>query len=464
MEQNSLFSKLRQIVVIALLPFITFYFLTNCTEKPLQIDPNDILPDDDMLDVIIDTIPVELYTVSLEAFDTKSVGVSPLGCVNDTVVGILETDFICDIIYANEVSFDNDLDPDSTQILDLTIELDYNSYYGDSMDVNFNVYELYEPIPAYSKCDYILYSHMYSQEPVNDGPAFKGRLESNLDDTVTVYTIKLKNEFAERFIDTSLISDGIYDTYDPDVFKENFKGFYFAVEPRSEPGGGIITVNHYNSLMTLRTIEWNSDSAKWDTVKTVFYLGNPDSEFDGGGTHLNLYRSTLNEKLQQIVNDTLTSYSSAYVQSLAGTKVYLKLPTLALMRDTLSSAVSINRAQLVLPIDTIRYLRDAALYPPPLSLGVYDSKSNTYILDDKLREDYLGGYFDEDNYQYVLNIGNHIHEYLRNDSSALSDAFFLFASKGSPATYVEYTPSRVVLNGSITSRPPFVRIIYSKIP
>ena len=210
MEQNSQFSKLRHIVAIALLPFITLYLLTNCTEKPLQIDPNDILPDNDMLDVIIDSIPVELFTVNLEAFEAKSLDISPLGCVNDTVVGILQTDFICDIIYVNEVSFDNDLNPDSIQILDLTIELDYNSHYGDSMDVNFNVYELYESMPAYSKCDYIMYPHMYSQEPVNEGPAFKGRLESNLDDTIKVYTIKLKNEFARRFIDTSLISDGIY--------------------------------------------------------------------------------------------------------------------------------------------------------------------------------------------------------------------------------------------------------------
>ena len=216
--------------------------------------------------------------------------------------------------------------------------------------------------------------------------------------------------------------------------------------------------------MTLRTIEWNSDSAKWDTTSTAFYLGNPNSKLDDGGTSLNLYRSSLNEKLQHIVNDTITNYSSAYIQSLAGTKVYLKIPALATMRDTFSYPVSINRAQLVLPIDTVRFLRDKVLYPPPLTLGVYDSKTNTFILDDRLRENYLWGYFDEDNYQYVLNIGNHVHEFLRNDSSTLSDAFYLFATKGSPATYMEYTPSRVVLNGSTTSRPPYVRIIYSKIP
>ncbi len=464
MEQNNLFSKFRQLITIALLSFITFSILTNCTEKPLQIDPNDILPDNDMLDVIIDSIPVELYTVSLEALETKSIGISPLGCVNDTVVGIIETDFICDIIYADEVSFRNDLDPDSTEILDLTIELDYTTVYGDSMDINFNVFELYEPMPAYSKSDYILFSHMYSPEPINDGGSFKGKLISGDDDTISIYSIKLKKEFAERFIDTNLINEGIYGLYDQDIFKEYFKGFYFAVEPRAEAGGGIIMVNHYNSSMTLRTLEWNSDSVQWDTVSNIFYLGNPDSDFDEGGAHLNLYRSTLNAKLQQLVNDTITSYSSAYVQSLAGTKVYVKLPTLAALRETLNNSVSVNRAQLILPVDSVRFLRDKELYPPPVHLGIYDSKSNTAILDDQLVENYLGGYFDSDNYQYVLNIGTHIHEYLRDDNSTLSDAFYLFASKGSPVTYVEYTPSRVVLNGRKTSRPPFVRIIYSKIP
>ena len=465
MEQNNLFSKLRQLFSVVFIFLFTLFILINCTEKPLEIDPNEILPDNDMLNVIIDSLPVELYTVSLEALETRSVGYSPLGCVNDTVVGIIETDFICDIIYADLVSFRDGFDPDSTEILDLTVELEYNSTYGDSMDVTFNVYELYEPIPTYSKSDYIMYSHMYSSEPVNDGPPFKGKLSSAEDDTVRAYSIRLKNEFAQRFLDTNLISEGVYDLYNAGVFKEYFKGFYFKVESRSEPGGGIITINHTTSAMTLRTLEWDSDSAEWDTVSNVFYLGNPDSEYDDGGSHLNLYKSILNSKLQNIVNDTITSYKSAYVESLAGTKVYIKIPALSAMRDSLNNAVSVNRAQLILPIDSVIFNRDNKEYPPPAGLGIYDSKTNSAIIDDEIAENYLGGFLDIEKYEYVMNIGNHIHQYLRDDNSTLSDAFYLFAAKGSPVTNIIYTPSRVVLNaGASPRRRPYVRIIYSKIP
>lgn len=465
MELTNQFSKLRQYITIALFSFITFIFLSNCSEKPLNIDPNDILPDNDILGVIIDSIPVELYTVSLEEFETRSLTYSPLGCVNDTVIGILETDFICDFIYTEEVHYRNGINRDSTEVLDMTIELSYTLVYGDSMDVVFNVYELLEPMPSYSKSDYLMFSHMYSTEPVNDGPAYKGRLESEDDDSLEVYTITLKKEFAERFIDSLLIEDeGIYDLYNQDIFKDNFKGLYFAVEPRTEEGGGIIVMDHSASKMTLRTIEWVSDSSKFDTVSTVFYLGYPESDYDDGGTSLNMYRCTLNNKLQQIENDTLNNYMWAYVQSLAGTKVYIKLPTLATIRDTLSYPVSVNSAELVLPIDTTIYSRDIQKYIPPVALGVHDSETDEPIIDDQISENHLWGYFDDENYQYVLNIENHIHEYLRDDQSSYSDAFYLFAAKGTPVSYVEYTPYRVVLNGSKTSRPPYIRIIYSITP
>jgi len=464
MEQNKSISKLRRLTIFGLLSIFTISFFTNCTEKPLLIDPDEILPDDDMLNVLIDSIPVELYTVSLEALETRSVGISPLGCVNDTVVGIAEMDFISDFIYTDEVSFKSNLYPDSLDILDLTIELEYITTYGDSMDVNFDVYELYEPMPNYTRSDYVLFSHMYDPEPVNEGPPVKGRLSSDADDTIAIYSVKLNNEFAERFIDTTLIHEGIYESNNQRKFKSYFKGFYFAVQPREEKGGGIIMVDHFNSTMNLRTLEWNGDSARWDTITNYFSLGNPDSEIDSGGIHLNLYRSISNTKLERILNDTVNIYGSAYVQALTGPKVYIKLPTIDDMRDSLNNRVSVNRAQLILPFDPVIFDRDKELYPPPSNLGIYDSKTNSAIIDDALAENHLGGSLDTNNYQYVLNIGNHIHGYLRNDTSSFSNAFYLFAAKGSPVTYLEYTPARVVLNGSTSSRPPFVRIIYSIIP
>ena len=463
MEQSNLISRLRHYLSLVLISFVGISLIINCTEKPLEIDPGNILPDDDMLNVIFKDIPVELYTVSLEALETQSIGISPLGVVNDPVMGTLETDFISDFVYNDDISFINGL-PDSFEILDLTIDLAYAIHYGNPYELNFNVYELTEPIPIYTKSDYIMYPHMYNSEPLNDGHAYSERkyLLNTQRDTLSIYSIRLKNDFAERLIDEDLLDSGIYNSSSVDLFRHFFTGLYFAVEPRVEEGGTIITVDHRNSSMLFRIRGWNSTSESWDTINNTYSIGNSQVH---NGVHLNMYRNIPSNQLEEVINDTITPQSSVYIQSLSGTKIYVKMPSLAAIRDTLDTlvAISVNRAQLILPINEEIYNRDKQLYSPPARLGIFDSKSN-YALYDNYAENHIDGYLDFDNYQYVLNIEEHIHEYLRNDTNSFSNTFYVFAGSGTPVIPLVYTPARIVLNGSEADRKPYVRLIYSEIP
>lgn len=478
MELNNIFSQRYRFGLGTLISIYSILLFTACSEDPLMISP-DALPNDGMMEIIVDTIPVELYTVSTDAIVTQSIGSSPLGSVNDNVIGNLQTDFFADFIYSEEPTFMDETDLDSVQILDLVIDLVYNrdNIYGDLMGLHFKVYELLEPMPLYAKSDFFVLPHMYNPEPLNESMWYQARTyTANTSDVVDTCHVKLNNSFAQRFLDTTLINEEIYHSENQRNFKDNFKGFYFAVEPRSYTGGAIIQINHSYSTMTLRTIEWNDDDEVWDTVSNVFSIGNPSSKIDSGGVHLNMYRNTFKPDITTVINDTVTRHNLAYIQSLSGPQVYVKLPTLPALRDSLAGLVSVNRAQLILPVEMETYLNDKDYYSAPGLLGLIDGESKATIMDFTLAENHLGGKMDTtsaDDYRYVLNIENHLHKYLRDETSELSNSFYLFAATIEKVTqnnttipylrYIKYAPARILLNGSTSSNPPFVRIVYSKI-
>jgi hypothetical protein len=481
MALNKLLSQLQQLIRVGVFLLLTIT-LSNCSEDPLKINPG-VLPDDQMLDAIIDTLPVELFTIGTDALETQSMTTVLLGSVNDTVMGVLETDFLADFIYTVEPTFKDQTDLDSVSIIDLYIDLIYatQNVYGSLDDYEVKVYELLEPMPQYTKSDYLLLPHMYDPEALNIDQEF---IQRNVNLTEFDYLfdtcrILLNNDYAQRFLDTALINQEIYHSNNQRRFKENFKGFYFTVQPLTDEGGGIISMSqplvysqqYYSSLsMTLRTLEWIEDSAEWDTIYNYFTIGYPQSAIDTGGVHLSLYRNTQSSRVATAFNDTVNLFPGAYIQSLTGPQVFVKLPTLPEFRNSLETSVSVIQAQLILPIEMGSYSRDIERYFPPSRLGLLDGVSKEPLFDDQWAQNHLWGYIDttySESHRYVLNIGNHVNYYIQEESLGLSNSFYLFAASLNTETTVQYLsdkPARVVLNGNTNNYKPFVRIIYSKIP
>lgn len=460
-----LINKISQNWHFIVLAIFSLFVLSNCEEESLNLNLDGILQDS--LEVIETILPVDLYTISTETINTLSIGTSPYGVVNDSVFGILETEFISDFIYSSLPSF---MDIDSLEyvsVLDFTVELAYSSYYGILTDVDFEVYELTEAIPDYTKSDYVLHSHMYSPNSILKEFEIGHDEVSIPNDQYDTCYLTLTDEYAQKFLDPLLEDHDtlyIYESGNQALFKDRFKGLYFAINSRSSEGGGIIKVNQAASRMVLRTQEWNSESEAWDTVSNIFSLGNSETNTGSGGV-LNLYRSTLSPNVEQVFNDTLNLSSHAYLQSLTGPRIYLRIPSLVDLRKTLGNSASVNFAHLILPFDSSNYERDKDRYAAPTSLGILEADSSSAIIDDTWAENYLGGGLDTINYQYKLNLGNHVHEFLRDDESELGTDFYLFPSKGSsPVLPISFTPSRIVLNGSTSANPPKLRIVYSIIP
>jgi hypothetical protein len=467
-------SQRQQYLWIVIFAVISIVFFTTCSEDTLKLGPN-VLPDDEMLDAEVDSLPVELYTIGTDAVETKSLTTSLLGSVNDPVMGTFEAEFFTDFIYSEEPTFMDETDLDSIVVLDLYVDLVYYRLltYGKFLNFRFNVYELLEPMPQYGKSDFVVLPNMYDPDPLNVRNEEIDRTFDTLyqaDVEYDTFRVFLKNSYAQRFLDTALINDEIYHSQNQRAFKNIFKGFYFSVEPGLSNGGSIIMLDQSATTMTFRTLEWNADSTKWDTVSNLFSLGNLSSSIDSGGAHLNIFRSTLSPEVANVLNDTINPQNKAYIQSLTGPQVFVKLPALSAFRSEVGSSISVNRAQLILPIDMGIYRDDHELYTPPIRLGLLDGVSKDPLLDDLLAENGLLGYMDttySDNFRYILNIGNHLQEYLRDESSDLSNSFFLFAAGTDTKNSVQYLrdrAERVVLNGNTSVNKPFVRITYSKIP
>jgi hypothetical protein len=475
MELNNFFSQQKHHFQVLSVAAISILLLSTCTEDPLMISPGT-LPNSGLMDIYVDTIPVELYTVPLDAIVTKRIGMSPLGSVNDNIVGNLQTDFFADFIYSEEPGFKDEMDLDSIQVLDLVMNFVYNrdDIYGNIDEFEFNVYELIEPMPQYTKSDFFILPHMYNPAPLNQTIQLKDNTyTAGTADVLDTCQITLKNDFAQRFLDTTLIDAEIYHTDNFRLFKQYFKGFYVAVNERTSSGGAIIQIDHSYSTMTLRTVEWNNENEKWDTVSSIFSVGNPESTIDSGGVHLNVYRSDFKPEVAAILGDTENLHDRAYIQSLSGPQVFVKLPTLDALKDSLQGLASINLAQLILPIDMDVYNDDHTIYATPNMLGLVDGESKEPIIDFTYLQGHLGGEMDTTetgNFKYILNIENHLHNYLRDESSELSNSFYLFSAiieKDNQniqyLRYSRYQPERLVLNGSSSANPPFVRIVYSKI-
>jgi hypothetical protein len=120
------------------------------------------------------------------------------------------------------------------------------------------------------------------------------------------------------------------------------------------------------------------------------------------------------------------------------------------------------------------------IYKAPPLMGIRDASNGKLILDDMAFTDSynntisaLGGSYDSTKYEYNLNLGNHIHQFMQDKSgSKFGDRFYIFAanrryySSSSSILITDYaiqTPGRVILNNSGATKPPYLRIVYSKI-
>lgn len=452
----------KRFLVVATISFFFLLIINSCSEEPLKIGIN-LLPEDELLQVFDTVLTVELYTVPAEPLVSRSLTHNSLGSIDDPIMGALKTDFLTVFKHEGTVSFSDSI-AEGTSIFNLELQLYFDNMYGDTNEIDFEVFELIEYIPVNGKSDYIVPPQKINPIPLNIGTP--ERMAGVLGDT-SIFNVMLSNEFAEKFIDPEIVEEGLYqnDSAGYVLFKDYFKGFYIATEFRNSEGGAIMRVNNSLSKLILRTFEWNSDSNYNDTITTVFTVGNPSIIWINDSseiTNLGMYHYTLSSDVATVLGDTVNSQSLAYIQSLTGPNVLIEMPTVRDFLEGFEDHLVIHKAEIRLPLN--QDLFDNEFFKSPSSLGLVNSVSKSFLKDDNQSPYYFGGGLDVENYIYMFNVGNDLHDYLKNESDSIKK-YLLFPSQTTvPVTLNEILPGRVVLNGgNYTSDPPTLKILYSLI-
>lgn len=467
MELNKFFSWNQPNISKVVFFIFSLIIFQACKEEPLQVGQN-ILPEDEILGVGVDTLQVELHTLTMEPVFTRDLGISPLGGMNDPLFGSVTCDFVTDFTFAGSFDFNEETD----SLVNLELIVKFSSTYANYSGINFNVYKLNVPIPGDAYSNFEPDPGMYDTEKLNLGnpeavhETETDTLGNEISDEITEYRVFLSNEFGKSLLNSEIIKDSAY--YYDSIFRSYFYGFYFEAVHQSGKALGLINLSHTDSRLILRTARFN-DTLKEndiDTIENEFVLAYPDL----GGTSINMYHSNFSSTISAVLNDTVRDQEYSYIQSLVGPKTLISIPGLFAKRREYNYKASVSKAELVLPIDTITFDND--YYKAPVYLGIRDVEKDTNIIDDGLISGYFGGVLDTINMEYRFNVGNYIHYFLRDSLTFTDERLYLFAanyyelsSYPAAVTYFSLTtPGRVVLNSVNATRKPILRIIYSKLP
>lgn len=484
MEQIKIRFSVRHIILSLFIFSAISLVLSACKDdEPLEIGRN-ILPNDEILIAGIDTLEVELFTVSLPPVDGNAVNYCLLGHQTDPIFGELHADFMVDYVpdLQSGFTFQESLYPDSVlgvESMTLYLTLATAIHEDNALELDFDIFTLTEPIPTDALSGYEVPPSAYNPVPIDISDAEPIRqFETEPIDTIdgeviydTIiqpwirsYKVTLSNQFAAAFIDESLVNDSrIYDS--TSGFLNYFPGLYLRAAENSAERQRVIQIDKFNSYMIMKTSEINNQGSEV-TRNNYFFFGSSFAK----GTSLNLYRGELADQILAVLDDESNLHDHVYIQSLIGPQVLMRFPGLAALKEKLDMGAVINRAELIIPIDTL--LVDT-LYPSPLVLGIWNTETDTNIIDDGLINGYFNRNLNEDDRVYTFQISNYIHEYIRDPGSAEEVELLLYAGQqytSNPQSIPVRTrplvteSRRVVLNGSASENPPLLRIIYSKLP
>lgn len=359
--------------------------LVSCKKTPDTIG-NDLIDENNYINVFhTDTVEVVCHSY-LDSIGAKNVRYALLGSMYDPVFG--QTQAGCYTQFRFSSSGQNF---GTAPVIDsIMLQLALANVYGDTMTLQtLHVYELTDSISSTES----YYSH--STVPVGsidlaNGYQFRPHPKTSNyiigTDTISqpIIRIPLSNEFGTYLMQ---IDSSAY--YNPDTFKEHFRGLYLTCDAVSETGS-ISSINLTNNTLTRLQLYYHNEATPQNTLRYYFYVTSADNYFN----HFDHdYTQGHPDLVQQLMEgDTTLGQQQVYLQSMGGIRTRILFPNLSHWADTLDkSHIVINEAKLVLPatpdIDTTFFNA-----PSKLVLIGFNDDGTTYILPDNYEgESYFGG-------------------------------------------------------------------------
>jgi hypothetical protein len=350
-----------------------------------------------------------------------------LGSYNDPIFGFTKASFVCQArISSNNVNIDSAVNV----FRSLELHLKYSSSYGEQADnQTIKVYRLLKDISIDST-----YYENFSLLPTDYVLLAEAPLVFNATDSLIKIT--LPESLYQEFKNSSPTPNFVDNT----TFLAFFKGFYITTENVSS-GGCIFNINVLADESRM-VLNYN------DTSEYYFNINSKSAI-------INMFEhdySTASTELQTVLADTTQLYDNCYVQSLGGLKTKLFFPELETLLD--STNVAINKAQLVITVNTS--LSGTMFAPPPkLTLvAILESGKYDFISDYKLNSSFFGGSYNSSTYTYIFNIPFHLQELVNGNEDY---GIYLFPTNNRTSAY------RSVLHANNASEMQMkLEIYYSK--
>lgn len=352
---------LKQDLLIFLISLVLFSSCKNPELIGLEVQPGE----DKLNALVTDTFFIRSHTVRDDSVITSNLIRNLLGEFQDPVLGLAKANIAFQALLSN-----NSPDFGASPTLDsVVLVLKYAGFYGDSLsDFVVNVHKLTEKldddttyysnkVPVYDNTT-VLGTKTFKARP-NDEVLITDIRPDKLDTTIKVdpqLRIKLNSAFGD-----SLLQNQAKMT-DNETFLNYLNGIYLTVT-RQSGDGGIMYFDMRSSTASGMVLYYKTGS---DTTNFKFLLNSNSAGFN---QYIHDYTGT---PVGAQLTDTTLGQNLVYVQPMAGLSAKVRIPHLNRMTD--SGMISVNKAELILPLESGSNNTYAAPSSIRLSIRTADNK------------------------------------------------------------------------------------------
>ncbi len=425
--------------------------VSSCEKQVLKIGA-DILPNNDFVSLnSIDTLSVFSYTMSDDSVRTNNPSISYLGQIYDPYFGTTSAGFVTQLRLSNRW----DGLPFTVDSMKLFLSLLTTKGGGSGMLHSISIYEIADQI--------YIDSAYYSKTPLN----LTGFKVADIDlpvlrtDTINNIGLRLPGNGVE--LGNYLLRDTtklFHSNTIPD-FRSYFKGFYFQMNPSSEPLlVSLSLLYNLTSYYNFFVLYGHDSAGSSKEYSFILDAKNPNVSYN---RFLHDYTTaTLGDKMAH--RNTTYRDTLSYLQALNGVFTKVSLPGLEkLKNDGSLGKVAINRARLVVPINFNKTSTETYLNSVPLSLRLrYRTKSGTRFdvpdysmasTTSDVTHHFFDGTLDSVANVYNFNIPAFVQAYLEDATGNVKPELEIYQGSGT---------KNVILKANRNKTPVKFEFVYTK--
>ncbi len=403
----------------------------------------EIQPPDDKINVYIDSLTnFSAYTIGENSLTTSNHSYFMMGSYIDPVFGRSKAEFVSQILLSTaHLRFGDNPVADS-----LILYLDYGIltgnniqfYYGDTTtSQEIKIYELEKDI--YHDSTY--YSDHNMEDYFTAGNEI-GTLTFNPKPSMDSLAIHLSADLANRILQADTVN-----LDDNDGFLSFFKGIYLATDFVASDG----SILYFDILSSkTRMTLYYSNSAQ-NSLSYDFDINDKCGRFS---LFEHDYTGTV---VEASINDTINQTDEVYIQSMAGTKAFLKFELDEELLTKAESGISINKAELIFQVandpDIEKFKRPDNLFLTALNQAGLEQFLDDYYLSI---EHFDGKYYPSEGV-YKFNIARYLRALLDPDYSRRKDNYGLYLFN----SFNRVISDRLILEGGKTEANIKLKIVYS---